>query len=112
MRRNGISINRTTGRRLGQVLVDLGYIDDGQLWEILDEAKNMGLPLGQVAVSKGLLTETQLLQALADQFGIKFVAPEELKPTTEALVAIPETAPLPSVLGEWRSAIWVRPRAF
>jgi type IV pilus assembly protein PilB len=83
--------NRTTGRRLGQVLVDLGYIDEGQLWEVLDEAKNAGLPLGQVAVSKGLLTETQLLQALADQFGIKFVGPEELKPTAEALVAVPET---------------------
>ncbi|MBI3823541.1 MAG: Flp pilus assembly complex ATPase component TadA, partial [Planctomycetes bacterium] len=83
--------NRTTGRRLGQVLVDLGYLDDAQLWEILDEAKNLGLPLGQVAVTKGIITETQLLQALADQFGIKFVGPEELKPTAEALVAVPET---------------------
>jgi type IV pilus assembly protein PilB len=83
--------NRTGGRRLGQVLIDLGYVDESQLWEILDEAKNVGLPLGQVAVNKGLLTETQLLQALADQYGIKFVPPEELKPTPEALVAIPET---------------------
>jgi type IV pilus assembly protein PilB len=85
------STNRTGGRRLGQVLIDLGYVDDGQLWEILDEAKNVGLPIGQIAVNKGLLTETQLLQALADQYGIKFVAPDELKPTPEALVAIPET---------------------
>jgi type IV pilus assembly protein PilB len=85
------STNRTGGRRLGQVLIDLGYVDDGQLWEILDEAKNVGLPIGQIAVNKGLLTETQLLQALADQYGIKFVAPDELKPTSEALVAIPET---------------------
>ncbi|MBM3997243.1 MAG: pilus assembly protein PilB [Planctomycetes bacterium] len=50
----------------------------------------MALPLGQVAVSKGLITETQLMQALADQFGIKFVGAEELKPTQEALAAIPE----------------------
>jgi type IV pilus assembly protein PilB len=85
------SANRTTGRRLGQVLIDLGYIDDDQLWGILDEAKNVGLPIGQVAVTKGLITETQLLQALADQFGIKFVAAEELKPTQEALAMIPET---------------------
>jgi type IV pilus assembly protein PilB len=85
------SAARTVGRRLGQVLIDLGYIDDGQLWEILDEAKNLGLPIGQVALTKGLITETQLLQALADQFGMKFVSPEELKPTPEALVAIPET---------------------
>ena len=85
------SANRTTGRRLGQVLIDLGYIDDEKLWEILDEAKNMGLPLGQVAVTKGLITETQLMQALADQFGLKFLTPEELKPSAEALNVIPET---------------------
>ncbi len=85
------STSRTTGRRLGQVLIDLGYIDDAQLWEILDEAKNMALPIGQVALTKGLVTETQLLQALADQFGMKFVGPEELKPTPEALMAVPET---------------------
>jgi type IV pilus assembly protein PilB len=83
--------NRTGGRRLGQVLIDLGYIDDEKLWEILDEAKNMGLQIGQVAVTKGLITETQLLQALADQFGLKFLTAEELKPTPEALTAIPET---------------------
>jgi type IV pilus assembly protein PilB len=83
--------NRTTGRRLGQVLVDLGFIDDGQLWELLDEAKNLGLMIGQVAVNKGLITETQLLQALADQFGMKFIGAEDLKPSQEALAAIPET---------------------
>ena len=33
---------RTTGRRLGQVLVDLGYIDEMQLDEILSESKNTG----------------------------------------------------------------------
>jgi type IV pilus assembly protein PilB len=82
---------RVVGRRLGQVLVDLGYVDEGQLWEILDEAKNMGLPLGQIAVSRGIITETQLMQALADQYSLKFVTAEELKPTPEALAAIPET---------------------
>ncbi|MBI2803898.1 MAG: Flp pilus assembly complex ATPase component TadA [Planctomycetes bacterium] len=66
-------------------------MDEDKLWEILDEAKSMGLPLGQVAVSKGLITETQLMQALADQFGLKYLAAEELKPTPEALIAVPET---------------------
>lgn len=82
--------NRTSGRRLGQVLIDLGYLDDEKLWEILDEAKSTGQPIGQVALTKGLITETQLQQALADQFGLKFLAAEELKPTSEALAAVPE----------------------
>ncbi|MSQ93099.1 MAG: type II/IV secretion system protein [Gemmataceae bacterium] len=49
------------------------------------------MQIGQVALAKGLITETQLMQALADQFGLKYLAAEELKPTSEALVAIPET---------------------
>lgn len=87
----GGGANRTGGRRLGQVLIDLGYIDEDQLWEILDEAKNMNLPTGQVAVTRGLITEVQLMQALADQFSLKFLNAEDLKPSQEALTAIPET---------------------
>src|SRR5262245_61420914 len=63
----------TTGRKIGQVLVDLGFIDEDQLWEILDEAKNTGGQTGQVALSRGLINEDQLLQALAEQYGLKIV---------------------------------------
>src|SRR5262249_47545988 len=79
------------GRKIGQVLVDLGFIDDAQLWEILDEAKNTGSQTGQVALQRGLVTEEQLLQALADQFGLKVVNLSEVKPTSEATTLVPET---------------------
>ncbi len=82
---------RSGGRKLGQVLVDLGYIDDDQLWEVLDEAKSSGNPVGQVALNRGLVTEDQLLQALADQFGLRLLNAEELKPGQEALSLVPET---------------------
>src|SRR5262249_41251331 len=79
------------GRRLGQVLVDLGLIDEDQLWEILDEAKSNNQLTGQVAVARGLITEEQLLGALAEQHGLKLVNIEEMKPTSEALQMVPET---------------------
>jgi type IV pilus assembly protein PilB len=79
------------GRRIGQVLVDLGFLDDDQLWELLDEAKNTGAQLGQVALARGLVNEEQLLQALADQFGLKVVNLQEVKPSPEALQLVPET---------------------
>ena len=81
---------KTTGRRLGQVFIDLGYIDEGQLWELLDEAKNSGKMLGQTAIGRGLVTELQLYQALADQYGLRLLNAEELKPTPEALAVVPE----------------------
>jgi type IV pilus assembly protein PilB len=78
-------------RKIGQVLVDLGFIDEEQLWEILDEAKNTGQLTGQLTVARGLITDEQLLQALAEQQGMKIVNLEEVKPTAEALQMVPET---------------------
>src|SRR5207249_7626583 len=86
--RSGASVG---GRRLGPVLVDLGFIDEDQLWEVLDEAKTSNQLTGQVAVSRGLITEEQLLSALAEQHGLKVVNLEEMKPTPEAIQMVPET---------------------
>ncbi len=78
-------------RKFGQVLIDLGFIDEDQLWEILEESKSTGQPTGQVAVSRGLITDEQLLQALAEQFNLRTVNLNEVKPTAEALALVPET---------------------
>jgi type IV pilus assembly protein PilB len=79
------------GRKFGQVLIDLGFLDEAQLWELLEEAKNSGQPLGQTAVARGLINDDQLLQALADQFGLKTVNLSEVKIQAEAMKLVPET---------------------
>jgi type IV pilus assembly protein PilB len=78
-------------RRFGQVLIDLGFIDEDQLWEVLEEAKNNGTQIGQAAITRGLITEEQLYQALAEQHSLKLVNLQEVKPTPEALALVPET---------------------
>jgi type IV pilus assembly protein PilB len=83
--------SRSSGRRIGQVLVDLGYIDEDQLWEVLEEAKATGVLVGQAALGRALITEAQLLQALAEQFQLRLLTPEDLKPTPEALTTVNET---------------------
>ena len=62
-------------RRLGQVLVDLGFITDDQL-EMLREQKRIrpGELLGQIAISMGLIHDDQLAQALGEQLGMKTVS--------------------------------------
>jgi type IV pilus assembly protein PilB len=82
---------RGSGRRFGQVLIDLGFIDEEQLWDVLEEAKSTSQLTGQVAVARGLITEEQLLTALADQHGLKVVALDEIKPQNEATTLVPET---------------------
>jgi type IV pilus assembly protein PilB len=78
-------------RKFGQVLIDLGFIDEDQLWEVLEEAKNSGLQIGQAAIARGLINEEQLYQALAEQHSLKVVNLQEVKPQQEALAIVPET---------------------
>jgi type IV pilus assembly protein PilB len=78
-------------RRFGQVLVDLGFLDEDQLWEVLEEAKNTAQPVGQVALSRGFINEDQLLQALGEQHNLKVVNLQEVKPQPEATALVPET---------------------
>src|SRR5262249_29021563 len=78
-------------RKFGQVLVDLGFIDDDQLWEVMEEAKSTGQMTGQVCVQRGLITEEQLLQALAEQHNLKLANLQGVKPSPDALALVPET---------------------
>jgi type IV pilus assembly protein PilB len=82
---------KTGGRRIGQVLVDLGFIDDEQLFEVLEDARTQGVLTGQAALQKGLITEQQLYQALAEQYGMRLLNIEDLKPTQEAMTVVNET---------------------
>ena len=53
-------------RRLGQILVDLGYLTEDQLWDVLEEQKQSpGEIIGQVAIRMGLVTVVQVTEALA-----------------------------------------------
>ncbi|WP_435017128.1 GspE/PulE family protein [Tundrisphaera sp. TA3] len=61
-------------RRLGTILVDMGYLDEEKLWNVIEEQKRSDNELiGKVAVRLGLVTEDQVLKALGEQFGLKVV---------------------------------------
>jgi type IV pilus assembly protein PilB len=79
------------GRKIGQVLIDLGLLDEGQLMDVLEEARNTSQLTGQVAVARGLITDEQLLQALAEQHGLKILNIEEAKTSPEAAALVSET---------------------
>jgi type IV pilus assembly protein PilB len=49
------------------VLVDLAFMDEDQLWDVLEEARASGERTGAAAVRLGLLTPEELRQALAEQ---------------------------------------------
>lgn len=77
-----------TVRTLGVVLVDLGYIDDGQLAAIEDEARQLDVQLEKLVIERGLVNEDQLLQATAEFHGLAIVNLEEFKPVPEAVKSV------------------------
>ncbi len=79
-------------RKLGQILVDLGYINDDQLWDILENQKQSpGTVLGQVAARMGLVTQAQVTEALAEQWGMPVVNLEETNIQSNVLELVPQT---------------------
>jgi type IV pilus assembly protein PilB len=79
-------------RRIGQILVDLGFITDEQLEMLLDEqAQRQGQLLGRIAEDMGLITDDQLVQALAEQMNMRVVSLSEIELSREVLDSISET---------------------
>jgi type IV pilus assembly protein PilB len=77
-------------RTIGLILVDLGFIDDGQLASIEEESRQTETPVERIALDRALIDEDKLLQAMAELHGMPLVNLEEAKPTPEALKAVPQ----------------------
>lgn len=79
-------------RRLGQILIDLGYLTEDQLWDVLEEQKQSGGEIiGQVAVRMGFVTQEQVVEALAEQWGLPVVNLAETTILPKVLEDVPQT---------------------
>ncbi|MCA9080186.1 MAG: Flp pilus assembly complex ATPase component TadA [Planctomycetaceae bacterium] len=79
-------------RKLGQILVDLGYLTEDQLWDVLEEQRQSpGEVIGQVAIRMGLVSAPQVTEALAEQFGMPVVNLSETAIPPKVLELVPET---------------------
>ena len=79
-------------RRIGQILVDLGFLTDEQLEIVLEEQEQQpGALLGRIAEDMQLITDEQLIQALAEQMGMQTVSLEDAEFDDEVIAKITET---------------------
>ncbi len=89
-------------RRIGQILVDLGFLREERLPMLLEEQQQRpGEMLGQIAINLGLISDEQLAQALAEQMGMQVVnladavlPPEVLTTITEPMAQLYRIIPL------------------
>ena len=76
-------------RWLGDTLLNAGLVTRQQLDEALAVQHTTGQKLGQTLVSLGYLTDAALLQTLCADAGIPYLTDDELQPQADAAVLIP-----------------------
>ena len=88
-------------KRLGQILLDLGLVDEQQLETMLEEQSSRGDLLGKVGVALGFYSDEQLGEALAEQWGTTFVTlydrqipPDVLRSISEPMAQLYRVVPL------------------
>jgi hypothetical protein len=77
-------------RPLGKLLVDLEFLTESQLERALAAQREDGGRLGEILVSRGLLSGAELAQALAEQHGVELGAQDEAELHTVVRPITPE----------------------
>ncbi|KPJ71595.1 MAG: pilus assembly protein PilB [Planctomycetes bacterium DG_20] len=78
-------------KRLGEILRARGLVSEEQIQEALALCRTSGLRIGEALVRLGHVTETDVMQALAEQFDMEFVDLENLQLPPAVLELIPES---------------------
>jgi type IV pilus assembly protein PilB len=79
-------------KKLGQILLDLGLVDDEQLENMLEEQKTReGQLLGRIGLQLEYYSDEQLGEALAEQWNTEFITIEGRKIPVEVLQLVSNT---------------------
>ena len=76
-------------KQLGDILLEGGHVTPEQLANALEEQRRLGRSLGRVLVDLGLLSEGQLVSALATQIGLRFVDLSDYPVDGSAVMRVP-----------------------
>ena len=60
-------------RRIGDVIVQLGFAERELVESVVEDGRRKGLPLGQALLAAGIVNSGQLAQALAERNGLDYV---------------------------------------
>jgi len=77
--------------RLGDLLVEKGAISNAQLIQALADQKSTGRKLGQTLIQNGFITEDAMLDILSKQLNLPFISLKNFKFDTETVHALSET---------------------
>lgn len=78
-------------KKIGEILIEEKLINEEQLAEALETQRLTGQKVGQILVDKGFIKENVLYKVLADKFGCKYVDLENYEVNANAVTKISQT---------------------
>lgn len=80
---------KLSGKRTGEVLVEMGILSQAQVEEAVAEQRTTRKRIGDIALSKGWVTKAKLMEALAMRLGVKYLdlANTRIDPVTTDLIS-------------------------
>jgi len=85
-----MEIRKNQNIRLGDVLVELGYVNDDQIGQaIAYQKEHSGVRMGGALIALGFITEHQMLEALARRLDYKLMEMQDLQVDIKAVEMIP-----------------------
>ena len=90
MKKDSIDDGTSKQVKLGELLIQKGYINDVQLLQALAESKRQKIPIGSTLFKLGFITLDQLKEILHLQTGYDLVTPEQLASQDKFIKILPE----------------------
>ncbi len=76
--------------KIGEILIDMGYVNQEQIFNALVESKKTHIPMGTILVQKNIISLDILKKALTAQQGYDAVTSEQLNVSDEVIQMLPE----------------------
>ena len=85
-----LPIKRVVSKQLGELLVESGIINRGQLEKALKVQSEKGGLIGKILVSLGYVKEVEIAQALTVQYGLPYLPLDNYEINPDIVKLIPE----------------------
>lgn len=82
---------RTNDKKLGVILVEQGLVTETQVAQALEEQRSNSKYLGRLLIDMGAINEADLVRSLAEQLGLAYVDLDEQPIDPSAVMRVPES---------------------